>query len=232
VVSCDVVAANQCLSNDYITDKNVEGGIGSSIGTLLRSQGAKLALLYAPFEADKVDAILNDVYGSSSRAEGDHIKAYPCDVTDVASVASAFEAIVQDRAAFPSILINAAGYVALSPFEHTPPEDSLKHYMVNLYGPTITSQAFARTFFAAKEASKESGTTPPGRIVNIASQAGHIALDQHAAYCASKAGLLGLTRSMALEWALRGITTNSISPGPVWTALGKKAWADAKVREE
>ena len=198
----------------------------------MRSQGAKLALLYAPFEADKVDGILNDVYGSASRAEGDDIKAYSCDVTDVASVASAFEAIVQDQAAFPSILINAAGYVALSPFEHTSPEDSLKHYMVNLYGPTITSQAFARTFFAAKEASKESGNTPPGRIVNIASQAGHIALDQHAAYCASKAGLLGLTRSMALEWAPKGITTNSISPGPVWTALGKKAWADAKVREE
>jgi NAD(P)-dependent dehydrogenase (short-subunit alcohol dehydrogenase family) len=128
--------------------------------------------------------------------------------------------------------VNAAGYVALSTFEYTPPEDSLKHYMVNLYGPTITSQAFARTFFAAKQAGKEGGSTPRGRIVNIASQAGHIALDQHAAYCASKAGLLGLTRSMALEWGPKGITTNSISPGPVWTALGKKAWGDAKVREE
>jgi NAD(P)-dependent dehydrogenase (short-subunit alcohol dehydrogenase family) len=212
-----------------------QGGIGSSIGTVLRSQGAKLALLYAPFEADIVNSILDSVYGSASRAEGDGIKAYPCDITDVASVASAFEAITQDRTAFPSILVNAAGYVALSPFEHTPPEDSLKHYMVNLYGPTITSQAFARTFFAAKKAAMESGSTapsPPGRIVNIASQAGHIALDQHAAYCASKSGLLGLTRSMALEWAPRGITANSISPGPVWTALGRKAWADAKVREE
>lgn len=220
------------LANNNQTNDDLKGGIGSSIGTLLRSQGAKLALLYAPFEANKVDEVLESVYGSASRAEGDDIRAYPCDVTDVASVASAFEAIVQDRAAFPSILINAAGYVALSPFEHTPPEDSLKHYMVNLYGPTITSQAFARTFFAAKQANKEGGSTPPGRIVNIASQAGHIALDQHAAYCASKAGLLGLTRSMALEWAPKGITTNSISPGPVWTALGKKAWGDAKVREE
>jgi NAD(P)-dependent dehydrogenase (short-subunit alcohol dehydrogenase family) len=202
---------------------------------VLRSQGAKLALLYAPFEADTVNSVLDSVYGPASRAEGDDIRAYPCDITDVASVASAFEAITQDRAAFPSILVNAAGYVALSPFEHTPPEDSLKHYMVNLYGPTITSQAFARTFFAAKKAAMDSGSTalsPPGRIVNIASQAGHIALDQHAAYCASKAGLLGLTRSMALEWAPRGITANSISPGPVWTALGRKAWADAKVREE
>lgn len=213
----------------------LEGGIGSSVGTLLRSQGAKLALLYAPFEADKVDSILEGVYGPAGIASSDDIKAYPCDVTDVASVASAFETITQDRAAFPSILVNAAGYVALSPLEHTPPEDVLKHYMINLYGPTITSQAFARTFFAAREASKNIDSTapsPPGRIVNIASQAGHIALDQHGAYCASKAGLLGLTRSQALEWAPKGITSNSVSPGPVWTALGRKAWADAKVREE
>lgn len=146
----------------------------------------------------------------------------------------AFQAITGDRAAFPSILVNAAGYVALSPLEQTPPEDSLKHYMVNLYGPTLTSQAFARAFFAAKEAQSRSNSTsqsPPGRIVHVASQAAHIALDKHAAYCASKAGLLGLTRSMALEWAPKGITTNSICPGPVWTALGKKAWADEKVRE-
>lgn len=210
----------------------LEGGIGSSIGVLLRSQGAKLALLYAPFEAEKVDEVLDSVYGYSGRIDTDEIKAYPCDVTGAASVASAFEAIAQDRAAFPSILVNAAGYVALSPFERTPPEDSLKHYMVNLYGPTITSQAFARAFFAAKQASKGIGDIPPGRIVNIASQAGHIALDQHAAYCASKAGLLGLTRSMALEWAPKGITSNSVSPGPVWTALGRKAWADTKAREE
>ncbi|KAM0723665.1 hypothetical protein Q7P37_000653 [Cladosporium fusiforme] len=211
------------------------GGIGSSVGTLLRSQGAKLALLYAPFEADKVQSTLDGVYGSMSSAETDAIKSYECDVTDPKSVEDAFAAIKSDGAAFPSILVNAAGYVALSSFEETPPEDSLKHYLVNLYGPTLTSQAFARMYFAAKQAQSDSGSdaqVPPGRIVNIASQAGHIALDQHAAYCASKAGLLGLTRSSALEWAPKGITSNSISPGPVWTALGRKAWADERVRNE
>lgn len=202
------------------------------MGTLLRSQGAKLALLYAPFEADKVKSTLDGVYGSMSSAEADAVKAYACDVTNPKSVEDTFAAITSDRAAFPSILVNAAGYVALSPFEQTPPEDSLKHYLVNLYGPTLTSQAFARTFFAAKQAHSGDAKAPSGRIVNIASQAAHIALDKHAAYCASKAGLLGLTRSMALEWAPKGITSNSISPGPVWTALGRKAWADERVRDE
>lgn len=170
-----------------------------------------------------------------SPTEANAVKAYECDVSNPKSVEDAFAAITSDRTAFPSILVNAAGYVALSPFEQTPPDDSLKHYMVNLYGPTLTSQAFARTFFAAKQAQSRSNSdaqAPPGRIVNIASQAAHIALDKHAAYCASKAGLLGLTRSMALEWAPKGITANSICPGPVWTALGRKAWADERVRDE
>ena len=84
-------------------------------------------------------------------------------------------------------------------------------------------------YLAAKQ---KSDKTFPGRIVNIASQAAHVALHHHGAYCASKAGLVGLTRCQASEWGQHGITANSISPGPVWTELGKKAWADQKAREE
>ena len=73
---------------------------------------------------------------------------------------------------------------------------------------------------------------PGGRIVNLASQAAHVALDKHGAYCASKAGLVGLTKCQANEWGKHGITANTVSPGPVWTALGKKAWGDDAVREE
>jgi NAD(P)-dependent dehydrogenase (short-subunit alcohol dehydrogenase family) len=105
----------------------------------------------------------------------------------------------------------------------------MRHYMINLYGPTLTGQAFARLYIKAK-AEKPDG--PGGRIVNISSQAAHVALDYHGAYCASKAGLQGLTKCQANEWAKHGITSNTVSPGPVWTALGKKAWADDKVREE
>lgn len=125
----------------------------------------------------------------------------------------------------------------LSPLEETTPEDSLLHYMVNLYGPTLTGQAFARLYFKAKDDAAAAGgdssvVVPGARIVNLGSQAAHVALDKHGAYCASKAGLLGLTRSQASEWGSRGITANSISPGPVWTVMGKKAWADDSVREE
>lgn len=143
----------------------------------------------------------------------------------------AFAAISKDNAAFPNILINAAGYVNLHPLEDFPPEDALKHYTTNLFGPTLTGQAFARLYLSrTKHGSKDEASRPGGRIVNIASQAAYVALAQHGPYCASKAGLVGLTKCQASEWGPYGITSNSVSPGPVWTELGKKAWADKQMR--
>jgi NAD(P)-dependent dehydrogenase (short-subunit alcohol dehydrogenase family) len=204
------------------------GGIGSAVGKLFRSQGAKLALLYAPFEKDKVDPILKEVYGAGSEDISD-IRTYACDITAPDSVQAAFSAIASDNLAFPSFLINSAGYVNLSPLEQTSPEDSLRHYLINLYGPTLTGQAFAQMYLKAKARQQE---VPGGRIVTVGSQAAHVALNHHGAYCASKAGVLGLTRCQASEWGPHGITANTISPGPVWTALGRKAWADQSAREE
>jgi NAD(P)-dependent dehydrogenase (short-subunit alcohol dehydrogenase family) len=67
-----------------------------------------------------------------------------------------------------------------------------------------------------------------GTIINIASQAASVALDGHVAYCASKFGVLGVTKVLASEWAGRGVTVNSISPTVVLTELGKKAWDGPK----
>ncbi|KAK3637861.1 hypothetical protein LTR56_013464 [Elasticomyces elasticus] len=199
------------------------GGIGSVTAKALHSSGAKLALLYAPFEAARVQMALEG-YGPTSN----DVKAYECDITSSDSVTNAFAAIAKDDIAFPSILVNAAGYINLSRMEDITAEDMLKHYMVNLHGPALTSQAFAKMYMAAK--GKGAPTAPGGRIVHIASQAAHVALQDHGAYCASKAGLLGLTRCQASEWGPHGITANTISPGPVWTELGKKAWGDEKVK--
>jgi NAD(P)-dependent dehydrogenase (short-subunit alcohol dehydrogenase family) len=133
---------------------------------------------------------------------------------------------------FPSILINTAGYVSLSDMEMTPPEETMKHLTSNVLGPMLCSQAFLRLYFAASKAAESfANPSPPGRIVNIASQAAHVALPRHGAYRASKAALLGLTRSMASEWGGLGITANSVSPTVAWTALGKKAWGKESVRE-
>lgn len=217
------------------------GGLGSSIGKKLRQQGARLAILYAPFEAPHRDELLATRYGETDTPLDD-IRTYECDITSPESVESAFSTLareivspassaVADRA-FPSILVNTAGYVSLYEMESTPPEETMKHLTTNVFGPMLCSQAFARLYFAASKVAEASTSPPaPGRIVNVASQAAHVALPMQSAYCASKAALLGLTRSMASEWGGRGITSNSVSPTVAWTALAMRAWGDEGVRE-
>ena len=166
---------------------------------------------------------------------------YQCDITSAESVKSTFLTIEHDLALlntvrteqiFPSILVNTAGYVSISNLEDTKSEESMKHLTTNILGPMLCSQAFAKLYFSLCE-KVEAGSSqpPPGRIVSISSQAAHSALYRHGAYCASKAGLLGLTRSMAAEWGGRGITANTVSPTISWTPLAQKAWGDQSVRE-
>lgn len=173
--------------------------------------------------------------------ETEDIRTYECDITSPESVESAFSSLEKEMVmptlstgnAFPSILINTAGYVSLSDMETTPPEETMKHLNTNVMGPMLCSQAFARLYFGASKVTGKSPASPlpPGRIVSISSQAAHVALHRHGAYCASKAALLGLTRSMASEWGGRGITANTVSPTVAWTDLGKKAWGEDSVRE-
>lgn len=215
------------------------GGLGSSIGKKLRQQGARLAILYAPFEASHRDEFLATRYADDSSTAAnplEDIHTYECDITSPESVENAFSTLekelVTSGLSAPSILINTAGYVSSHDMESTPPEETMKHLTTNVYGPMLCSQAFAKLYFAARKAAEEKGqTAAPGRIVNVASQAAHIALPMQSAYCASKAALLGLTRSMASEWAGRGITANSVSPTVAWTALAVKAWGDESVRD-
>ncbi|OAP57143.1 hypothetical protein AYL99_07880 [Fonsecaea erecta] len=202
------------------------GGLGSSIAHRLHARGASVALLYAPFERDRVVDTLKRVFGSD---KPERVWALECDITSEASVkdvlgkagtlaeAAAFEA-------FPSILINAAGYVSVQPLEETSADEAMKNLLPNLLGPFNCSNAFFHLY--QFRASRFEGTPPAGRIVSIASQAAHVALDGHGAYCASKAGLLGLTRCMASEWGPKGITANTVSPTVTWTPLAAKAWAD------
>ncbi|KAL2817965.1 glycosyl hydrolase family 92-domain-containing protein [Aspergillus cavernicola] len=229
----------------------------SVIGQKLRSQGAHLAILYAPFEASRRDELLAAGYPNTT-TNGPEIRTYECDITSPDSVNSAFASLHKEmvvpssssnnsgserngNGAFPSILINTAGYVSLSSLELTPPEETMKHLSTNVHGPMLTSQAFANMYFAAAAAAASSSSLetnqrlqpPPGRIINLASKAAHVALHRHGAYCASKSALLGLTRCMASEWGPRGITANSVSPTVAWTELGQKAWGvEPGVKEE
>ena len=99
--------------------------------------------------------------------------------------------------------------------ENLKEEDWDKTMAINLKAPFIMAQCVGREMIKRKS----------GKIVNLASQAGIIALDRHVAYSTSKAGIIGLTRVLAMEWAEFDINVNAISPTVVLTELGKKAWA-------
>ena len=120
------------------------------------------------------------------------------------------------------ILVNNAGVIDNNPATEVTEEQWDKRLSVNLKGLFFLSQAVGRHMIKRKR----------GKIVNIASQAGVIALDNHAAYSASKAGVISITRTLALEWGKFNINVNAIAPTVILTPLGKKAWSDPQARSE
>ncbi|PSK56921.1 hypothetical protein B9Z65_6545 [Elsinoe australis] len=209
------------------------GGLGSATALALRKHSARVALLYAPFEAPRRDAALTSAFGSASPPD---IRTYECDITSESSVQSTFSSLASDATtdtSFPSILVNAAGYVSVQPLESTSANEAMRNFLPNLLGPLVVSNAWYKLYKARKALALEKGdAAPPGRIVSISSQASHLALDGHGAYCASKAGLNGLTRCQANEWGRDGVTANTVSPTVALTVLGKKAWAEGKMRDD
>lgn len=113
------------------------------------------------------------------------------------------------------ILVNCAGIALLDDAENLTEDYWDKTILVNLKAPFFMSQYVGNGMIKRKT----------GKIINIASQAGIIALDKHVAYCSSKAAIIGMTKVLALEWAEYNINVNAISPTVVLTELGKKAWA-------
>ena len=178
-------------------------GIGLAVAELFAAQGARLVML------DRSDQVL----AAARRLPGEAL-ARVCDVTDLAQVRTAV-AEADAQLGRIDILVNNAG-VALLEAADAVTEGAWDTTMaINLKAPFFLAQAVAPIM--ARQGR--------GRIVNLASQAAVIALDRHAAYCASKAALVSLTQVLALEWAARGITVNAVSPTVVETALGKQAWA-------
>ena len=156
-----------------------------------------------------------DCTALAARLEGDH-GSYVLDLTDPDAIAATVARIGEERGI--DILINNAGLGIVAPAEEQSVTDWDRTQTINLRAPWLVS-------VAALPYLKRSGR---GRIVNIASQAGMVAIAKHAAYGSSKAGLIGLTKVLALEWARHGITVNAISPTVVETPMALIGWAGEK----
>ncbi len=175
------------------------GGLGSHFATVLHEAGASVAL-----------AARRDV-----AATGERMMAVRLDVTDAASIAAALDA-VEARFGVCDLLVNNAGIAATKGFlDHSDAEwDAVMG--VDLRGAFVMAREAAKGMVAARK---------PGAIINIASIGGSRVIGGAASYTAAKAGLLHLTRQMAVELARHRIRVNALAPGYVETDINRDFFA-------
>jgi len=183
-------------------------GFGHHFATTLASAGATVVV--AARRRDRLDALVETITRSGGRAV-----AVDMDVTDGASIRTALAEAA--RAVGPAdVIVNNAGIGPVRPTLTLAEADWDAVVDTNLRGAWLVAQAAAQALVAAGR---------PGRIVNIASIVGLRTIGQLAPYAAAKAGLLHLTRVLAMEWARHGIQVNAIAPGYVETDLNRDFWA-------
>ncbi len=185
-------------------------GIGREIAQQLAARGAAVACAAPAVDpADETAALI--------QAAGGQAKAYLCDVTQTAEVEALFEAVQADLGA-PAILVNNAGITRDQLILRMKDDEWDKVLAVNLKGAFLCTRAAARPMMKARY----------GRIVNIASVVGIAGAAGQANYSASKAGLIGLTKTTAKEFGSRGITCNAVAPGFIETQMTAELPAEFK----
>jgi len=183
------------------------GGLGAHFAKLLAAHGAAVAVTAR--RVDKIQALADEINAGGGRA-----LALALDVADAAAIGPAMDA-VQAQLGSIDILVNNAGVGGEGLALDISIEDFDSTFAVNVRG----------TFFAAREAAKRMiAAKIEGRIVNIASIASHTVLPGLSAYCGSKAAVAMLTKSLAREWARRGIAVNALAPGYIETAINDAWW--------
>ncbi|WP_419053623.1 3-oxoacyl-[acyl-carrier-protein] reductase [Hominenteromicrobium sp.] len=177
-------------------------GIGRAIALRLAEDGANVAVIYAG-SADKAEAVVNEI-----TALGVNAKAYRCNVADSAAVNETVKAVTNDLGKI-DILVNNAGITRDGLMLRMKDEDFDTVLDTNLKGAFNMIRACYSGFIRKKS----------GRIINISSVSGIMGNAGQANYSASKAGVIGLTKSVARELASRGITCNAVAPGFIQTDM-------------
>ncbi|MDQ3128329.1 MAG: glucose 1-dehydrogenase [Chloroflexota bacterium] len=173
------------------------GGIGADLAAAFATAGARVAVAGRRTDAaERIAARIRDGGGDA--------RAIELDLTTVASIERGVAATI-DAFGRLDILVNNAGLGTNHDAIDATEEEWDELFAVNVRGLFFASQAAARRMLPQGS----------GRIINMASQAGLVGIRRHAAYSASKAAVIGLTKVLALEWSPHGVTVNAVAP--TWT---------------
>jgi NAD(P)-dependent dehydrogenase (short-subunit alcohol dehydrogenase family) len=191
-------------------------GIGRAVAVRLAAEGGRVAVLDIDVEGARATLAL---------CGADHAGfAAALDVRSEASVAAAAREVERAFGGL-EVLVNNAGIEIQGSIEETPPEVWDEIMAVNLRGPYLCSRVFLPQLLARAEA--RGGAA----VVHNASLMGQVSSPRLAAYCASKAGLVSLTRSMALDLATRNVRVNCVCPGIIHTPMLERRFALEPDRE-
>jgi 3-oxoacyl-[acyl-carrier protein] reductase len=178
-------------------------GIGRAVAAALAVRGARVVVNYAANEAAAVDTV------QMVSAAGGTAVPIRFDVADAAAVDVAFKEIAASEGGV-HILVNNAGVAVNALTLGSKDADWRRSLDVNLGGTVNCTRAALRSLMRARDA---------GRIINITSIVGEMGSAGQGPYAAAKAGIIGLTKTWAREYASRGITCNAVSPGYIDTDM-------------
>ncbi len=195
------------LSGKVALVTGASSGLGVHFARTLASAGASVAI--AARRADRLASLQAELQNAGSKAA-----AVELDVQSGKSVGAAFDAAENALGAI-DIVVNNAGISIVKPALDMPEEDWDAVVDTNLRGAWLVAQTAGKRWVATKR---------PGIIVNIASILGLRTIGQVAPYNASKAGLIHLTRALAMEWARYDIRVNAICPGYIETEMNSDFW--------
>jgi NAD(P)-dependent dehydrogenase (short-subunit alcohol dehydrogenase family) len=179
-------------------------GIGRALSLGLADAGADV--VPCARTRDAVDATASEV-----EAKGRRTLRLTADVTDRGSLETTRDRVLESLGRV-DILVNSAGRIKRTPALELPEEEWSSILDINLTGTLRACQVFAPPMLAQGW----------GRIVNVASLTSYVAFYEVAAYTASKAGVAGLTKALAVEWGQKGVNVNAIAPGVFRTPLNAK----------